>query len=944
MSYLDAVRLNPQMTRIYLGLTFADPVLPRPRTPALNEHYLDYPGLLGYLERLYALGAPSTNRDPLRTEQYRQVVEVHLEGCDLPPFYAASLRADRFATAEDLLARRDELLECGYRLDVPAAEACPPRIRVLHDLEALLLDPERDLQLLPGRCERLNALLAALTAPRHRQLTIYLHEPQPLLPPGLRRLLERLEASGDRIVQVAEPWPPMAFTDLGRWQSRLHALVDGGALPPARQAAAGDGSLIVLRAERETHLAAYLARMGRDNPDWRPAVLMTVANQTLDNAFVMEGLPSMGIPSLSLARPSLQVLKLVTAFLWEPVEVQRIMEFVSLVTKPLDPLLGQQLANHLADTPGLYGGRWTYAVEESFRRIAEKRNGKKRAKRAREQYDFWFRRRRYPRDGRVPKGEVRSLFVFLNNWARDAYEEDKEQTGLLVLMAQSERATELLDVLPELELSYLDVERVVRTIYQPAPQQFRPEQQKSYPTVFAPASIAQLPDSGQAELRELIWWDFVARDPNYFFSRYYPDELSYLAEQGLTPLLPAQQNQLLIWQNLRPLLHARQRVILCLPRRVDGTEMDAHALMGDLEATFDEAGLQRLTVDIDATGAAHGLLSDFKVPEFTDVPLHLLDPPVPLLSIERARAIHPREKETPTALDDLLYYPHKWLFRHQLRLHPSPILSIASENRLRGNLSHLFVERLLAEIAGTDRPYTQVEVAEWIDRQAYDMLRQQGAVLLEYGQEPERVQFLLTMKSSAWTLVNFIQSNGWQIRGSEEEVTGCIPLGGQQEVRGRADLILERRGTDGQHELAVVDLKWRGKSVFRNLLRNAQDIQLCLYANFLRGEEAHRVHTAYYILRDGLMLARNALAFEGAEVVPGPEDYRTVQQETLHKIQRTAGWRWEQIQQGRVEVRCKETAPFLEDEYLDLPHDELLALPDETSPFDDYRSLIGLVR
>jgi hypothetical protein len=934
----------PSAPTIYLGLTFTDTPLPQPRRQSVDEHFLDYDGLLAYLEALYALGAPGTNRAPLRTEEYRQVVELHRREADRKPFYAASLDADRFATAEDLLSRRDELLECGYRLDRPATDATPERLRVLHELEELLLDPHRELSLLAGRPERLNALLAALATARHPRLTVYLNEPRPLLPPGLRRLLDRLEQGGDRIIATADPEPPTGDSDLETWQSRLHGLL--GDLPPGDDspAARGDGSLVVLRAERETHLAAYLARMARENPDWRPAILMNNPNQTLDNAFVTEGLPSMGIPSLSLARPSLQVLKLVTAFLWEPVEVQRIMEFVSLVTKPLDPLLGQRLAIHLADTPGLFGARWTFTVEESFRRIADKKNGRKRARRAREQYDFWFRRRRYPRDGRVPKGDVRSLFVFLNNWAQEAYEEEKEQTGLLVLMAQSERATELLDVLPETELSLLDVERVVRTIYQPAPQQFSPREQQSFPTAFAPASFARLPENEQGELDRLIWWDFVAQDPNYFFSRYYPEELAYLAQQSLAPLLPAQQNQLLIWQSLRPLLHCRKQVILCLPRRVDGTEREAHPLMGDLEATFREDSLNKLTVDIDETGQSADVLNELVLPRFLDVPLRPLSPPAPHLEIARPEAIQARERETPTALDDLLYYPHKWVFRHQLQLHPSPILSIASENRLRGNLSHLFIERLLAEIAAAGRTYTQAEVTDWIDEHARDIFRQQGAVLLEYGQEPERVQFLLTMKRSAWTLVNYIQANRWRIRGSEEEVEGTLELNEAQRIVGRADLVLEREGADGRPEVAVVDLKWRGKTVFRDLLRNAADIQLCLYAKFLKTQDIHRVHTAYYILRDGLMLARNELAFEGAEVVPMADDYEVVQRETLSKICQTARWRWNQLQRGTVEVRCRETAPFLEDLYLELPHDELLVMQEHTSPFDDYRSLIGLIR
>ena len=932
------------MTTIYLRLRFASPLLPEPSDAATDELYLDYPGLLQYLERFYALSRSPANREALRSEQYRQLLQRRLEHADRSvPFYAAAFRADSIATSEELLSRRDELIEHGYDLRREAAAGTPDRIAVLHELEALLLDPDQELELLPSLADRLLALLAAVRQRRHPDLRIEVHGPEQLMPGGVTRLLRALESAGDAVSYLPDPVSPPATTDLCGWQRRLEASLAGesGKQPPVT--VGRDGSLVLLRAERETHLAAYLARVARRNPDWRPGVLMTVRNQTLDNAMIMEGLPSMGIPSTSLARPSLQVLKLVTAFLWEPIEVERIMEFVSLVNKPLERRLGQRLAVHLADTPGLFSARWNFTVEEAFREMEARKFPKARLRRAREQYEFWFRRRRYPRDGRVPKSDVRSLFVFLRNWALEAYEEDKEQAGLLVLSAQSERATELLDAQPEADLSYLEVERLVRTIYQPAPTQFRLAERGALPVSFSPAAVARISADSQPPLQRLVWWDFVETDPTYFFSRYYPAELEFLRRQGCELHTPDQRNRLRHWENLRPVLHTQQQLILCIPERVDGSLTDAHSLMGDLEATFGEEGLAGITVRIDETGAPTGLFAGLDLPDFADVSVRPLAPPVPLLNLSRPGVIVPREKETPSSMDDLLYYPHKWLFRHQLGLKPTPILSIANENRLRGNLSHLFVEQLLKEVAEDSRDWSRREVESWIDDNAIRLLRQQGAVLLEYGQEPERVQFNLTMKKSAWTLISFIQQNGWRIRGSEERVDGELtPMGGQP-VTGRADLILERE-RNGRKEAAIVDLKWRGKTVFRNLLRNGGDIQLAMYSEFLRQTGPEVVHTAYYILRDALMICRNELAFEGADTVPAEEDFTVVQRDTLRKIRRTFDWRWEQFADGQLEVRCGETYPFLEDQYHDLPHDELLVMKDDTSPFDDYKSLIGLIR
>ncbi|WP_157501031.1 PD-(D/E)XK nuclease family protein [Lewinella sp. 4G2] len=944
----------PRIT-ILLGLTLGEPRLlsGRANIPTYSPAIL-----LRYLESFYALGAPSINRSALRIEQYRQVIAVHEAQTKREPFYAKTFRADQLATAEELLSRRDELLDGGFDLLTEATEAVPERIRTTLELERILLDDSNDLDLLPGQADRLRSLIAALPEDRHPRLHVLLNEPRELLPPGTQRLLTGLEAVGDTIAQLPEPAAPATNSDLHRWQRHLR----GGAPTEADTSLRGDGSLIILRAQRETHLAAYLARTLRENPSWRPSALLTVRNQTLDNAITMEGLPSMGVPSSSLARPTLQVLKLVTAFLWEPIEVERIMEFVSLVSKPLHYRLAQKIAVFLADTPGMFGPRWRAMIEGFFR--AEQARGKystKKLKQIRDQYEMWFERRRYRREETVPKLQLRFLFLQLREWAREERQERRDAdtrdgrpaddyAGLLVLYAQAQRAVELLDAQPETGLNYLSVERLVRTIYEPAPAQFRPEEQGALPAIFAPASAATLPTEPGVE--SVLWWDFIENEPDYFFSRYYPPEVAYLAELNVAINGPDTKNALSNWQQMRPVLNAGKQLVLCLPDRVDGAEVEPHPLLGDLEAAFPEGSLERITIDIDKTTSAKQI-PGLDCPVFADVPLHPLEGPVPHLHVERLRDLPERDKESPTSVEDFMFYPHKYVFRHALKLKGTPILRIASEGRLRGNLAHRLIEQLLKEIGSDRNRMTRSEVDGWIDANADRLFRNQGAVLLQYGQEPERIQFIRTMKKSAWSLVYAIRENGWLVRGSEEYVHGDLEAMGQQ-LHGRADLVLSREA-NGIHEVAVVDLKWQGKGLFQNLLRNARDVQLALYGDFIAqnkmadedGALLHRqpgrVHTAYFLIRFGKILARNQVAFRQAETV-GDEEANSVQLETLRKIRNTYNWRWELIRNGDLEIRCAETAGHLDDLYRELAWEDLFEQENDTSRFDDYQSLIGLVR
>lgn len=908
---------------IRLGLQLAnDNCLPVAQRPALNEVFFTPRDLLTWLEGFYGLTPPPGETDFLRTEQYRQCC-AQLVAEEPGVFFARSFLADQRATAATLLSLRDELIGTGFPLHRPAKD-WPPRLVAIGKMEAWLLDGS--FVLLPGVPDRLRRLLAVLVTVQHPPCQIILQEPAALLPPEVNRLLDALKATGSKVSE--NPSPPLAApnTDLARWQHRLQK-GGSGKIPVA-----GDSSILILRAARETHIAAYVARILRDNPEWKPSLLLSARNQTLNDALSTEGLPDQGVPVTSLGRPSLQVLKLVTVFLWEPLDLRKIMEFLNLIVKPLDQHLGQYLARLLSDTPGLYGERWFAGVNNYFNEILPNRTAYEKSldpSIVREQFDQWFNRRRYDRESTAAKSDVRSLFSFLLNWSRDRAEElsGANQTAQLLLAAQAKRVVELIDALPEEELSFLEVDRLVRTVYEPGITRFRETEIGSLPMAFSPSSVWN-------HVSELIWWDFVERDPNYFFSRWTTTERRFMKDAGIHLLSPSQQNELLVWQWRRPPLYASKRLVLCLPERVDGAEALPHPLLGELEAAFGEEGISELTVDVDENGDGIEKWKAVVAPRYQSVPIQELDGPQPTIRINRAAALAAREEETPTSLDKLLYYPYQWVFRYRSQLRSNDILDVAADNRLRGNLAHRAIEKLLG--AKGNGHWDRGQVNAWLNENFEKLLRQEGAIFLEYGREPERVQLLNVLKYAASALVELIQNNHWEVAATEAEVEG--QLSGAK-VRGRADLLLRRN----ERETAIVDLKWRGKSVFKSLINNQEDLQLCLYANFVSGE-GDTVHTAYFIIRDGLMLGRNDLAFKGVEAISPDLDHESVNHEVLKKVSKTYEWRLRQLAAGIVEVRCSATAGALEDRYLDENMDELLEMKPDNARFDDYRTLIGLIR
>jgi len=213
------------------------------------------------------------------------------------------------------------------------------------------------------------------------------------------------------------------------------------------------------------------------------------------------------------------------------------------------------------------------------------------------------------------------------------------------------------------------------------------------------------------------------------------------------------------------------------------------------------------------------------------------------------------------------------------------------------------------------------------------LLEREGAVLLMYGREAERVGFVNKLKHAAWALISAIQDNQWSIYGIEMPVSG--ELSGQKIV-GTADLVLQRG-----EELAVIDLKWAGKTRYREIIRNQDDLQLTIYSRLIT-EGKGWAHTAYYIMNDAHLMARNNKAFKEAEALSPETDAFSINQHIWDKMESTYDWRIEQIKSGKIEIRNEFTTDLLEKDQLDAY--ELLSLLEmngKTPRYDIYKVLVS---
>ena len=159
-------------------------------------------------------------------------------------------------------------------------------------------------------------------------------------------------------------------------------------------------------------------------------------------------------------------------------------------------------------------------------------------------------------------------------------------------------------------------------------------------------------------------------------------------------------------------------------------------------------------------------------------------------------------------------------------------------------------------------------------------------------------------------------------------------------IKGIADLVLEK-----ENDLAVLDLKWRGASRRERIIKNEEGLQLVLYSRLLTEDDSW-AHTAYFIMENGKVLARNNLAFNNITSIAPNADHTEINNRILTRMESTYQWRMNQIEQGQIEIRTKHTCLDLEDFYNEADAEtlmDLLEMKDGNAPFCDYKTLINLI-
>lgn len=732
------------------------------------------------------------------------------------PTFEASLRADRWATASELLARRDDLLLSGW--DEVDSEAHPELVRALARVAQ-----GRTFQF-PGEAERLKRVVDALDAgqvlPVHR---CSLHDPAEAWPPLWRGVLARLT--------LTDPPPTAGVGPEGSALRGSQAVVLG----------AGGGDIIPgesfrhVRTRSQSSAVEFIAAVLAPIPDKLPRTVIYCEDDSLalrlDACLNRLGVPTMGATAWSRAHPVLQVLPLSLQLAWEPVDPQALLDLLTLPVAPIPRKVAAGLAKVLATEPGLGSSKWNVARKklESEAEDAEK---------LRERLDAWFGGERTARGGEIPSRLVRARCNLVARWAAGRAAllsaEGGEYAALVDALEVAAGQAALLGELAEIQGTTLSEPQLERLL-----EEALAEGVETRPFIKAengPIRVRSLAEiDGPCD--RLIWLGVGTSDA--IRCRWSADQLRRLRETGVEVDDGIKRLASLRAAEIRGYNQVRESVVVVtVPQDL---EQRRHPLWLALQARLPEAERDRPPVleDLIANGGTTSLAPFGFDRQDTEI-----EPP------QKARALWDipgallvdRDKVSASELQDRLACPLKWTLRYQARLYPSPIAQLPGDHQLKGTFCHNVFERVFGE--GGPLP----AVAEAVERvlEVFDeRLPLDAAPLAQPGKHAERQRLRSQLENATRVLIEALAGGGYRIVGLE------VALGGEafgKPLTGSIDCVAMR----DNGEEAIVDFKYGGRSRYHSLIKDGNAVQLATYAHGRAKPDGSFPGVAYLVLSDGL--------------------------------------------------------------------------------------------
>lgn len=844
-------------------------------------------GPLGLLDVLEThMGLLGLHDHPARRiDQYR----TRVEACDhADAWFHQSFQADPWSTAKHLLALRDELIGAGW--DGTAGEDDGPRLRALAEIE------RQQLPLSAGFGDRLIAAMNELNHWKSLPISrIILTERRNELPPIFDELFKLLEGMNVSIDQAAIMPTGDGESNPALVQCALAGSKENGDLQQ------DDDSLLLIECSDEweaaEHVARWLAATGPSDETRISNADVTILcpgdSGVLDAALRRYGLPRIGRSESSRWRMYLQVLPLVLANAWKPVDVRRLVEFLTLDPSPVPGPARGLLLDALKVEPGISGGKWREAminIPQAYQKSAAaygKTITDAVAGEIADTIDRMLAQERFDAETGIPEEHLRARC----QWVIDAFARHKEQEEELREAVAQAREMQRLSEGKGL-LRRIEVERMLDSVIGTGTKEITREREA------APWRVITHPEQAIDSCGTLIWWNFVAEDPpaRTWWS---PKESESLAARGAR----LEDSATLLGREAgarrRALLCARDAVLLFAPERLRGEEVWPNPLWDDVRIAAKK--LRPDTTDKHVRNIISRRCSSLAADGVWSLATRTLPltgvRPVPLPGGKTEFAVPMNTVERPqrlsySAMSDMIGCPMKWTLQSHARLVRPAAQELPDLRTMIGNLSHRIVKRLYSD---TEREWTPDSAAAEVARLFDELLPVMASELLLAGSEVALHRYRSTVVAAIRTLVQEIDRLGLVVEASEQEIeTEYEGL----RFKGYIDLVCR----DERGERFVIDLKWASsETYYGDLVEEGRALQLASYAWLLKARDVNDggetdagsnfSDGAYFLLAKGELLgASEKLGQDALDSTIPPEEIwqrgRRSWEARYHELQR----------------------------------------------------------
>lgn len=807
-------------------------------------------GFLSLLETYLGLSAPEASK-ARRVTIYSGLLRVHDNNSR---FYSESLKADSIGTAARLLAWRDEWRLGGW--DGSANPEHASRIQELAAIEKAALET-----LPPGEADRLHLVIQALSASGPGPIkSVHLVDPPEDFPLLWRQVLERLPA-----VEVRLPEPQGEGQLRALQQQALTVLAGGSAGNLTVQT---DGSVLLVHALAATTAEHWLSAQHSHQPGDR-LILAEEAGDSLDVSLSATGGVNCGFERPSQLRPALQALILALEMCWEPIDMNRLLDFLTHPVGPFSRPARGRLARAVAKQPGIGSEAWTAAKAK----IAAGNNAQEVA----DEITFWLESERWSRTDGVPVDALIARVARMKEAMRLRLSgESADAASFTAAHSQCAAVHEALIELARQGLATVLPRQVEQLVAHATPAG------ATNPAAVSHVGCMRSTSTAAACIEaadEVIWWmpSTPALPSPLPWS---PAEVNALTQLGVQLRDPARELVSLALKWLRPLLAARKRFIIVCPP--PGTEV--HPIRQLLKKLVPDIESASLDLDIALDSTLLGVTAEVLAPQSLPATPRHIQLPHPVQLGDALQSF--------TTLNELFNDAALFVLKRVAKLDPTSVLAVDEDNRLLGILAHRVLEKLFAHNDALS--LSNSDALAWFRAEADSLLLTEGAVLLMQGAGVTQQHFRKVCELAIGSLLDHLRLAGAVQVQTEVELRGTL---GAVPLIGKIDLLV----TLGDKRTVAVDIKWRGDTYYAGLLRSGEHLQLALYSSLI--EQTSGVAPAalgYFILESGGLYISAADIFPKAQV-RRPPDGATVSS-ILDRARATWKWRKEQLDEGTIEV------------------------------------------